>query len=118
MSETLKVFLVILLFISLILIVSRLKHKKLSIRYGVIWIILIILLIISLLFSDLYFDLAKFLGFEKTSNMVFLFSFFFLFYLNFTLVTTISVLNDKVKNLIQEISILKERVEKNEKERK
>lgn len=118
MSETLKIFLVILLFVCLILIVSRLKHKRLSIRYGVIWMILIVLLIISLLFSNLYFDLARLLGFEKTSNMVFLFAFFFLFYLNFTLVTTISLLNEKVKNLIQEMSILKERVEKNEKEGK
>lgn len=79
---------------------------------------LIVLLIISVAFSGIYFDVAKFLGFEKTSNMVFVFAFFFLFYINFVLVNTISLLNDKVKNLVQEVSILKERVENNEKEGK
>ena len=118
MSNALKIFLVILLLISIILILRRLKNKKISIRYGVLWIILIVILIISIAFSDLYFILAKLLGFEKTSNMIFLFAFFFLFYLNFTLVTSVSVLNEKIKNLIQEVSLLKERVAKNEKERK
>lgn len=118
MSNTLKLSLILLFVLNIILIIRRLKLQKLSIRYGVLWIILIIVLIISVVFSGLYFDLSKLLGFEKTSNMVFLFGFFFLFYLNFILLTTISVLNDKVKNLIQELSLLKERVEKNEKERK
>lgn len=117
MSSTLKIFLVFLLLISIILIIRRLKHKKISIRYGVLWIALVFLLMISVFISGLYFDLAKFLGFEKTSNMIFLLAFFGLFYLTFTLVTTISVLNEKIKNLVQEVSILKERVEKNEKER-
>ena len=114
MSSTLKIFLVVLLLLSIVLIIRRLKHQKISIRYGVLWIVLIVILIISIAFSGLYFDLAKFLGFETTSNMIFLFAFFFLFYLSFILITTISVLNDKVKNLIQEVSLLKERVNKNE----
>ena len=118
MNNTLKIFLILLLILSVVLIMRRLKLQKLSIRYGALWIALIIILIISVIFSDLYFDLSKFLGFEKTSNMIFLFGFFFLFYLSFILITTISVLNDKVKNLIQEVSLLKERVEKSEKERK
>ena len=117
MSNTLKAVLVTLLLLNILLILRRLKYKKISIRYGVLWVIMISLLVISLAFSDFYFYLSRLLGFEKTSNMIFLFSFFFLFYLNFVLVTTISALNEKVKNLIQEVSLLKERVEKNEKER-
>lgn len=118
MSNTLKIFLVILLILSIVLILRRLKHQKISIRYGVFWIALVALLIISVIFSGGYFELAKFLGFEKTSNMIFLFAFFFLFYLIFILITTISTLNDKIKNLIQEVSILKESVKNNEKEGK
>ena len=115
MNLTLKIVISVVLLLCILLIIKRLQHQKLSIRYGVAWIILIILMIISIVFLDFYYDISKFLGFEKTSNMVFLFGFFFLFYLNFILITNISVLNEKVKNLVQEVSILKEKVEKNKK---
>ena len=118
MSNTLKISLIALLGICIVLIIRKLKHKKISIRFGVLWICLLIILILSVLFSNVYFSLSKYLGFEATSNMIFVFAFFFLFYLIFILLTNISKLNDKVKTLIQEVSILKERVEKNEKEGK
>ena len=118
MSNSLKLFLVLLLILSIILIIRRLKHQKISIRYAVLWILLIVALIVSVIFSNFYFNLSKFLGFEKTSNMIFLLGFFFLFYLIFILLTNISKLNDKVKTLVQEVSLLKGRVEKYEKEDK
>ena len=118
MSYNLKVFLILMLLFGIILIIRRLKSEKISIRYAVFWIFLLLLLILSVLCSNIYFELSKFLGFETTSNMVFVFGFFFLLYIIFILLINISKLNDKVKTLVQEVSILKERVEKNEKEGK
>lgn len=118
MSITLKISLIVLLLLSIVLIVRRLKHQNISIRYGVLWILLIFLLIISVAFSKVYFILSDFLGFEKPSNMIFLLGFFLLFYLIFILLTSISKLNDKVKNLVQEVSILKQKVANNEKKEK
>lgn len=116
MTIRLKIFLLILILLNIFLIIKRLKSKKISIRYVVFWIFLLILLSLSVCFDNLYYYISDFFGFEKTSNMVFLLGFFFLFYLNFLLVTTISSLTDKVKTLTQEISLLKERVNKYEKE--
>lgn len=114
MNNNLKIFILVLILFNLISIVRILKLKRLSIKYGVFWIVLLALLIISACFPGIYLFISDFLGFEKTSNMIFLLGFFFLFYLNFVLITNISLLNEKVKSLVQEISILKERVDKNE----
>lgn len=115
MTINLKIFLIILLLINLFLIFKRFKSKKLSVKYVVFWIILIFLLILAVCFDSIFLHISQFFGFEKTSNMIFLLGFFFLFYLNFIFMTTISTLNDKVKKLVQETSLLKERVEKYEK---
>lgn len=117
MTIRLKVFLLILLLLNIFLIIKRLKLKKLSIKYVVFWIFLLILLFLSVCFDNIYFYISNFFGFEKTSNMIFLLAFFFLFYLNFILITTISTLNNKVNTLIQEVSLLKERVNIYEKEK-
>ena len=114
MNNNLKIFLVILILFNLILILKTLRAKKISIKYGIYWITLLILLIISGCFPNIYIYISDILGFESTSNMIFLLGFFFLFYLCFLLITNISLLNDKVKTLVQEISILKQKIENEE----
>lgn len=117
MNDNLKLFIVIIILLNLILIIRTLKLKRISIRYGVLWITLLILLLFVGLFPNLFIYVSDFFGFESASNMVFLLGFFFLFYLNFLLITNISLLNDKIKILIQENSILKERVDRNERKK-
>ena len=117
MPNLLKIFLLILVVIQLILIVRTIKLRKLSIRYGSFWIFLLLLMIIPVVYPNIFVIISKFFKFEATSNMVFIIGFFFLFYINFILVTNISAQNDKIKQLIQEVSILKERIDKNGKEK-
>lgn len=117
MPNLLKIFLIILIIVQLVLIVRTIKLRKLSIRYGSFWIFLLLLMIIPVVFPKIFEIISKFFKFEATSNMVFIIGFFFLFYINFILVTNISVQNDKIKQLIQEVSILKERIDKNGKEK-
>lgn len=115
MSITLKITLLILLFIQLVLIMSRVKRKRFTMRYAVFWIILIGIMSLVVIFPTFVFKLSHFAGFEKSSNMIFLLSFFFLFYLSFIITTMVSNHNDKIKILTQEISMLKERVDNSEK---
>ena len=116
MSVSLKIFLLLLLLILLLLIVRTIKIKKLSMRYGSFWIFLVIIMGIIVLFPEILFKLSNILGFEVTSNMMFLLGFFFLFYINFILTISISSQNNKIKLLVQELSILKESVENGKKE--
>lgn len=112
MNSVLRIFLILLLIFQLVLIVSTVKRKKFSIKYASFWIFLIILMTTIVLFPEIVFKLSEISGFEKTSNMVFLLGFFFLFYIIFILTTNISVQNEKIKLLIQEVSLLKENIDK------
>ena len=116
MQIQLQVFLLLLLFIQLLLIVSTIKTKKLSIKYGSFWIFLLILMAIVVIFPSILFKLAKLFGFEVASNMIFLIGFFFLFYIIFMLTISISVQNERIKLLVQEVSLLKESVNYGKKE--
>ena len=115
MPNLLKIFLLILILVQLLLIIRTINLKRLSIRYGSFWILLLLLMIIPVIFPEIFEIISNFFKFEATSNMVFIIGFFFLFSLNFILITNISIQNEKIKLLIQELSILKERIDKNEK---
>ncbi len=112
MDFTLKIFLLLILLFQFILIVKTIRRKKLSMKYGSFWIFLLIIMAIVVIFPNILFKLSNLFGFEVASNMIFLIGFFFLFYIIFILTTSISIQNEKIKLLIQEISILKESVDK------
>lgn len=116
MSINLKVSLLVLLLLQLILIIRTTRKKQLTMKYASLWIVLIIIMSIVVLFPGLIFKLSELAGFEKASNMVFLLGFFFLFYLTFILTTSVSKQNAKITLLVQELSILKERVKDDKKE--
>lgn len=113
MSIELKIFLLLLLVFQLFLIIRTVKRKKLTMKYASFWIVLIILMGIVVIFPNIVFELSFLAGFEEASNMIFLLGFFFLFYVSFIITTSISIQNEKIKLLIQEVSILKESVNKN-----
>lgn len=112
MDITLKLFLLILLLFQLFLIISTVRRRKLSMKYGCFWIFLILLMTVVVIFPKILFKLSNLLGFEATSNMIFIVGFFFLFYIIFVLTTSISIQNEKIKNLVQEVSNLKKQVHK------
>lgn len=112
MNNILRIFLMVLLVFQLILIINTVKRKSFSMKYASFWIFLIFIMAIVVIFPNILFIISKLFGFEKTSNMIFLLGFFFLFYIIFILTTSISSQNEKIKLLIQELSLLKERVDK------
>lgn len=113
MSINLKIFLLLLLAFQIFLIVRTVRRRKLSMKYGSFWIALILLMAVVVIFPEILFEISKLFGFEVASNMIFIIGFFFLFYIIFVLTTSISVQNEKIKNLVQEVSLLKENVDKN-----
>ncbi|MBQ8219160.1 MAG: DUF2304 domain-containing protein [Bacilli bacterium] len=108
MSIELQIFLIILLLFQIFLIIKTVKSKKMSMKYCSFWLVIIFILIFITIFPNLIFKLSDFLGFEKTSNMIFLIGFFFLFYIIYSLTISLSIQNNKIKRLIQEVSLLKE----------
>lgn len=113
MNIALKISLLLLLLLQMLLIIRTVKKKKLTMKYASFWVVLIILMGLVVIFPDIIFKLSHMAGFEESSNMLFLLGFFFLFYVSFIITTSISMQNEKIKLLIQEVSMLKESVNKN-----
>lgn len=110
MNISLKIFLFIVLIIQLMLIINTLKLRKMSMRYGSLWMFILILMAIAIIFPNIFTKMSMFFGFETTSNMIFLIGFFFLFYIIFVLTMSLSKQQSTIKALIQEISILKSKL--------
>lgn len=111
MKSSLNIVLIIITLIYIFLIVRAIKNKKLQMSFSIFWLITGVLLIIALLIPDLVENIASGLGFEVPANMVFCITIFVSFYLIFKLTVSISKENAKNTLLVQEISILKKRVE-------
>ena len=110
MSISLNVVLIIITLIYLFLVIKSIRKKNLQMSFSIFWLITGIMLIIALLIPNLVENISKLLGFEVPANMVFCLTIFVSFYLIFNLTVSLSKENKKNKELIQEISILKKRV--------
>ena len=101
--------------IYLFCIAKSVKRKNMRIGYLIFWSIIGVFLIIALIVPNLVDNVSKFIGFEIPINMLLSGAVFIILYLIFHLMTLISKDEKKITLLIQEISMLKQRVEKLEK---
>ncbi len=115
MTLNLKIALIIMVAIYIILILKEIKNKKLQLSFSTFWLVSGLLLIVAIAIPNLIENVTKFFGFEVPVNMLFCITIFVAFYLIFKL--TLKSSNESQKNimLIQEISILKSKIEKIEK---
>lgn len=111
MQLSLRVALIVITLIYLIIILKAIKNKKLQISFSIFWIITGLILIIAIAIPNLIQNISNILGFELSVNMIFCVAIFLSFYLIFNLNILLSKENKKNILLIQEISILKERVD-------
>lgn len=114
MAASLKVFLILITVIYLFLIIKLIKKRELNINFSIFWIgagvALITALIIMLIVPGVMGKISRMLGFKVPANMVFCVSIFILFYIGLDLTWKISKENKRNIKLIQEISLLKERI--------
>ena len=111
MNNTLRIALIIISLIYVLLILKSIRKKKINISFSVFWIISGIGLIICALVPNLIEYISKLLGFETPSNMLFCITIFIAFYLIFDLTVILSKEHHKNTALVQEISLLKKKVE-------
>jgi len=94
----------------LILIIYILRKGRITIKYALVWIAAAIILLLFLIFPSLFIWLTKLLGFKIGSNMVFAGLIAFLMFINIILTVIVSGQNNKIRLLIQEVSMLKEKI--------
>lgn len=115
MNQSLNIVLIVITLVYIFLVIKSIRKKNLQMAFSIFWLITGIVLIIALLIPNLVENIARLLGFEVPANMVFCLTIFVAFYLIFNLTISLSKENKKNTELIQEVSILKKRVEEMEK---
>ena len=118
MEKSLKIFLVAIVLIYIFLISIAVKKKKMRINYLIVWMITGFALIMALVLPNFIEMISNLIGFELVINMIFCFAIFLIFYLLFNLTKLITKEQNRNILLIQEISILKKRVEELENQKK
>lgn len=107
MSVAIRVMLILVSFLTLIFVISRVRKSKIRIEDSIFWVCLSILLIVFSVFPQIFYFFSGLLGFESPINLVFLFFIFILLIQSFNLTIQISQADTKIKELTQQLAIEK-----------
>lgn len=115
MPTRLRILLIFVLIVYLFIILKSVKRKNIRISYLIYWLITGVTLVIALLVPSLVEKISNYIGFGLPINMIFSGAIFVILFLIFDLTKIITKEQNKNVTLIQEVSILKKRVEELEK---
>lgn len=107
MSSSLKIISILFCLLIIGIILYIVKKGRISIKYSLIWFFSMFVLLLLILIPNLLSFLTKLAGIEIASNLIFALIIAVLIFINISLTIIISGQNDKIRLLIQEISLLK-----------
>lgn len=97
------IFFVILIFSVLYLV----RRRRISIKYSLVWLLPCVILIVFTFWPGCMVWISKILGFQTASNMVITALVCFLLIINLALTVIVTNQKEKIRLLIQEVSIIK-----------
>lgn len=112
MTDSLRIVLGITSLLILVIVVLSLKKQKLGISDGFFWLIMALGIFLCSLFPSIPMDLSTTLGFETPSNFVFFAGLLVMLIIIFKQNMTIHIQKLLSKTLIQEVSLMKARENK------
>lgn len=110
MSINLQIVSCLFLLAIVSIIIYILRKGKITIKYALIWLTAAFILLLFLIFPNLFILLTNILGFSIGSNMIFAGLIAMLIFINIVLTVIVSGQNNKIRLLIQEVSLLKEKI--------
>lgn len=105
MSRPLRILLIVGALLTLYVVISRIRKRKILMQDAIYWVVLAFLLVLVALFPGLVINLAYALGFYSASNFVFLIIVALLLVKIFSNSSEISMLRHKVEELTQEMAL-------------
>ncbi|WP_032122316.1 DUF2304 domain-containing protein [Clostridium amazonitimonense] len=117
MNFQLQIILLVVSISFFIFISKMIMSYKLQLRYSLVWVLASLTFILFSIFPKILTNISKLLHIEEPVNTIFLLVIFFLLVINFTLTLTISKKSSTIKDLVQEVGILKLRFEELSKEK-
>lgn len=105
MSPVLRIELIVLAVVFLIIVVRSVNKKSMQLKYSLIWILAAVVLVVVAVFPQLVFSLTHVLGIETPSNLIFLLCCVWLIGMNLSLTVIVSRQSEKIKRVVQLVSI-------------
>lgn len=112
MSTELVVTSIIFFAVLIFFILYLVRRRRISIKYSLVWLLPCIVLVGFTLCPGCMVFISKILGFQTASNMVITALVCFLLIINLALTVIVTNQKDKIRLLIQEISIIKQNINK------
>lgn len=107
MSLALKISAILFILFVLLIINYFVSREKIAIKYSFVWTIPCVVLLLFILIPGFLTWFTKLLGFQTSSNMVFAALIALLIFISIALTVIVSTQNNKIRLLIQEVSMLK-----------
>ena len=112
MSLKLKLILIGIMVAFILYMCLSIRKHQISVKHSFIWLMASFIAILCIIFINYLFKIANLIGIEKASNMLFFISIIFLVVICFNLSSQLSSQNNKIIKLTQELSLLKNEIEK------
>ncbi len=109
-----KIFALSVSIIILVIIIELVRRRKLREEYSLLWIITGISIIVLSSWYKLLLFITKMIGAVLPTSTLFLFSVLFLILISLHFSVKISMLTDKLKDVTQDVALLRAKVEKGE----
>lgn len=118
MPLLLRIEMIVLAVAFLLIVIKAVNRKKLWLQYSLVWIVISVLMLIVAIFPRIATWLASIMKIETTSNLIYLLAIFALLILTFSLTVIVSKQSQRIKNIVQMVSIEKflSEIEKENKE--
>ncbi len=110
MSLYLQIALFVASLLTFIFVISCSKKHKMNIKYSIVWTLWSLGIILISIFPQIVYYISNILSIAVAVNTLFLIMIFLLYLLSFYLFLKISLLNEQIKNMAYEISLLKKEI--------
>lgn len=109
-SNTLRIALILGIFVYFVLIFNLLKSGKLLLKYSLAWLGSGGVMLLLVLFPQIIYSVSRFFGIYDGMNGLFVAAFGFVLIILMTITSIVSNQKNKIKRLTQELSYLEKRV--------
>lgn len=111
-SSSFQISLVAICLILLVLLIKNIITYKLELKYALLWFLIVFVNLLISLFPQIFIFITHYTSIETPSNLLFLLGIAASLIINYSLTNSLSRNSKKIKELTQEIGLLKNDIKK------
>lgn len=115
MEESLRIVVGIAALVIFFSILQLLRKGRIPVKFSLLWGVVVIALLLVAIIPNSLISFMRILGFQTLSNLIVGLLFLILFFMTISLTVIISGQKTKINLLIQELSMLKKKIDENDK---